>query len=702
MATQQLLQELIPGLPKIDTALVWFRRDLRVYDNPALIAALHAAKTVVPVFIWSPEEEGQFQPGRHTRWWTKHSVRKFGEQLTQIGSRLIIKRSEEAVHALLEVIRDAKAQAVFFNHLYDSISMVRDRDLKQALESMGVICRTYNSELLYEPWEVTDNDGQPFTTYKGFWDKCISMPYPPSQPLSAPPWLPPVHSNVGGLAIEDVDWFFTAEQELSTEQLKYKWKVGMEGAHELLEQFIEETGGLADFEMSRAKTDRDSTSMLSPWLHFGSISIRYVYYRVAQKHAEWLSKGQDRTRGCLDFLQQVGYREYSRYLSFHFPFITERSMLAHLRAVPWKLDQARFKAWRQGLTGYPLIDAGMKQLWAMGWAHNRVRVVASSFMVKNLLLPWQWGLKHLWDCQVDADLECDALGWQYVSGCLADAHPFSYMIDFEKECQRFDPDGEYVRRWLPVLAHLPREYVHTPWKAPDHILLDAGVELGYNYPLPVVSMDQSKQDVQMASSVVERCCSGSQLARKEPYRPPSDPAVLHVFLAHGEDFNWVFQYPEGLYNRTVSGTRGLLEGGESSDEVSFDGRQDMDAEDEEEDSLMTGDTGLETTEMFETEGHSYEEEGESAYSHDDSMKLQQHEMRTNGVRNGVRRLGLVPEGYETTSSVSGVGSGPRETSSWDESSLGVVVPDDDISSSRRHGSGRVSSSKNVSSSKTRG
>lgn len=172
---------------------------------------------------------------------------------------------------------------------------------------------------------------------------------------------------------------------------------------------------------------------------------------------------------------QVGYREYSRYLSFHFPFIHERALLAHLRAVPWRLDHNAFKAWKQGMTGYPLIDAGMKQLWSTGWAHNRARVLCGAFLVKHLLLPWQWGLKHFWDVQMDADLECDALGWQYISGCMSDAKPFSYVPDLEVEAARFDPDGAYVRRWLPVLARLPLKYVHAPWKAPPEVLAEAEV-----------------------------------------------------------------------------------------------------------------------------------------------------------------------------------------------------------------------------------
>uniref|UniRef100_A0A383WNN2 Photolyase/cryptochrome alpha/beta domain-containing protein n=1 Tax=Tetradesmus obliquus TaxID=3088 RepID=A0A383WNN2_TETOB len=578
-------------MAQLNVAIVWFRRDLRLYDNPALVAALNSARTVIPLYIWAPEEEGQFQPGRQTRWWSKHSVMCLAQSLEQLGSRLVIRRARESVEGLKAFITETGAETVFFNHLYDSISMVRDQQVKDDLRSNGILVSSFNADLLYEPWEVLDEQQQPYTTFKSYWDRCLAMPYAPPLPLPEPTGpLPAVPEHYSSMSVHEVDWFFTREQEASTEALTHRWDPAGSAAVARLEAFLEQGlpsfehdraktdresttmlspwihFGLPSFEHDRAKTDRESTTMLSPWIHFGSISVRHIYYRVAQKHAEWQAAGRDKGRSCLDFLQQMGYREYSRYLAFHFPFITERSMLAHLRAVPWRLDQDAFKAWRQGLTGYPLVDAGMRQLWSMGWCHNRVRVVASHFMVKHLLLPWQWGLKHLWDCQIDADLECDALGWQYVSGCLSDAHPFSYMIDMEQEWRRFDPDGHYVRRWLPVLSQLPNEFIHQPWAAPPEVLEDAGVELGFNYPWPIIAPDAAKEGVALASAVVERCApssgsSGSSSGtgysltpHKEPYRPPTDPSLMSSFLAASqlEPSSWRDKLPP-LYIHSATG-----------------------------------------------------------------------------------------------------------------------------------------------------
>jgi deoxyribodipyrimidine photolyase len=519
---------------------------------------------------------------------------------------------------LLQAAAEAGASAVFFNHLYDPISLVRDHEVKGALRAAGVAAHTSNGDLLYEPWEVLDpKTSRPFTRFDEFWAAAQAMPRPPAFPLPPPPSLPPLpaalQAALPGLDPgSEVDWFFSPEQEATAEPLAHRWRPGPEGAAARLEEFCSER--LPLFEHDRAKVDRESTSRLSPWIHFGSISVRYIYYRVrhavadAAARAEQLERaaaaegegggggggaqrragddaddadgpatssaaavgaadepssvggggggsGQRRrraangderhataaprqppqqpqnhqhraaalaalaaaraarsgadalARSASDFLRQMAYREYARYLSYHFPYLHERSLLAHLRAVPWRVDRAALSAWRAGQTGYPLVDAGMRQLWSTGWVHNRLRVVCASFAVKHLLLPWQWGLKHYWDAFLDADLENDALGWQYVAGCMADAHPFAYMIDLEAEAVRFDPDGEFVRRWLPALARLPTRHVHAPWKAPAEVLEAAGVEIGLTYPRRIVLLEEARERVAGAVEVIERCCA---------------------------------------------------------------------------------------------------------------------------------------------------------------------------------------------------
>lgn len=441
-----------------------------------------------------------------------------------LGSRLIYLRSAQSGGALAEAARRFGAQGVLFNHLYDPISMVRDNEVKAELSAAGLLCQSFNGDVLREPWEVLAANGRPWTCFDEFWNAHVSLPYAPPPPLPIPAVLPLVSATITGLPVQELG-LMLPEEELSNQQLEFHWGPGSAGGHTFLQDFI--LHRLPSFDSDKAKTDRNSTSKLSPYIHFGEVSVRHVYHAVKAMALEWARRGQS-TEALDAFLRQLGFREYSRYLSFHFPFTHERSLLEHLRAVPWRFDQRMFKAWRQGNTGYPLVDAGMRELWSTGWMHNRLRVVCASFLVKNLLLPWQWGLKHYWDALLDADLECDALGWQYVAGCLADAHEFSYIIDHATEAKKFDPDGNYIRRWLPVLARVPTAYIHRPWEAPESLLDDAGVELGSNYPFPVISVEESKMTLKAATEVIDRAAAksasfGAPSTARGPFRPATDP-----------------------------------------------------------------------------------------------------------------------------------------------------------------------------------
>lgn len=504
--------------PQLETAVLWFRRDLRVADNPALCAAVQAARHVVAVFLWSPEEDGQFQPGRCSRWWLNQSLAGFRQDLSALGCTLVLRRVSEARQGLLDLVHEVGAQALFFNHQYDPISMVRDNEVKAAMASKTIFCQSFNGEVLYEPWEILGPGGQPFTNFEDYWSRVMSMPYPPPALLPIPTRFNSLARAVASLELQDLE-LLSAEEEQSNQQLLHQWSPGSRGAHAMMRNFVMQR--LRAFSFDRAKTDRDSTSNMSPHIHWGEISARQVYYVVTEQVAHASPSEGFVKASAADYLRQMGFREYARYLSFHFPFTHERPLLQHLRAMPWHYDQRLFKAWRQGRTGYPLVDAGMRQLWSTGWLHNRARVVCASFLVKNLLLPWQWGLKHFWDALLDADLECDALGWQYCSGCLIDAHPLGHMIDHQHEAKRYDPEGNWVRRWLPVLARLPVQYIHRPWAAPSKVLSDAGVELGSNYELPVVAEEESATHLAYACSMVEQSLASDAPNAQMPYRQAS-------------------------------------------------------------------------------------------------------------------------------------------------------------------------------------
>ncbi|KAL7262610.1 hypothetical protein ACSBR1_000885 [Camellia fascicularis] len=475
--------------------IVWFRRDLRVEDNPALAAGVRAG-AVVAVFIWAPEEEGHYYPGRVSRWWLKHSLALFDSSLRNLGTSLITKRSTDTVSTLLEVVKSTGATQLFFNHLYDPLSLVRDQRAKEVLTAQGIAVRSFNADLLYEPWEVHDDQGHPFTIFEAFWERCLSMPYDPEAPL-----LPPKRITSGDVSRcpSDTLIFEDESEKGSNALLARAWSPGWSNADKALTTFI--NGPLIEYSKNRRKADSATTSFLSPHLHFGEVSVRKGFHLVRIKQVLWANEGNKAGEESVNlFLKSIGLREYSRYMSFSHPYSHERPLLGHLKFFPWVVDEGYFKAWRQGRTGYPLVDAGMRELWATGWLHDRIRVVVSSFFVKVLQLPWRWGMKYFWDTLLDADLESDALGWQYISGTLPDSREFDRIDNPQFEGYRFDPNGEYVRRWLPELARLPTEWIHHPWNAPESVLQAAGIELGSNYPSPIVEIDAAKARLQEALS----------------------------------------------------------------------------------------------------------------------------------------------------------------------------------------------------------
>ncbi|OWM79950.1 hypothetical protein CDL15_Pgr006254 [Punica granatum] len=478
-------------------SIVWFRRDLRVEDNPALAAGVRAG-SVVAVFIWAPEEEGPYYPGRVSRWWLKQSLSHLDSSLRSLGTALVAKRSTDSVSSLLELVKATGATQLFFNHLYDPLSLIRDHRAKEVLTAQGVTVRSFNADLLYEPWEVSDEQGRPFTTFADFWERCLSMPFDPEAPL-----LPPKRIISGDISRcpSDTLVFEDESEKGSNALLARAWSPGWSNADKALATFI--NGPLIEYSENRRKADSATTSFLSPHLHFGEVSVRKLFHLVRIKQVLWANEGNKAGEESVNlFLKSIGLREYSRYMSFNHPYSHERPLLGHLKFFPWVVDENYFKAWRQGRTGYPLVDAGMRELWATGWLHDRIRVVVSSFFVKVLQLPWRWGMKYFWDTLLDADLESDALGWQYISGTLPDGREFDRIDNPQFEGYKFDPNGEYVRRWLPELARLPTEWIHHPWNAPESVLQAAGIELGSNYPLPIVGIDAAKAHLQEALSIM--------------------------------------------------------------------------------------------------------------------------------------------------------------------------------------------------------
>lgn len=481
-------------MEKNSKTIVWFRRDLRIEDNPALAAGARNG-SVFPVFIWCPKEEGQFYPGRVSRWWLKQSLIHLEQSLKSLGAELVLIKAQNTLSALTECVDAVGATKVVYNHLYDPVSLVRDHNIKQKLGELGISVQSYNGDLLNEPWEVYDDDGKVFTTFDAYWEKSLRMQNEPVSHL--PPWrLTQAAGSVKMCSIEELGLENESEKP-SNALLGKGWAPGWSNADKALTEFVEHN--LLAYSKDRLRVGGNSTSLLSPYLHFGEVSVRKVFNSVRLKQILWTKEGNSiGEKSASIYLRAIGLREYSRYICFNFPFTHERSLLNNLRFFPWNANQAHFKAWRQGRTGYPLVDAGMRELWATGWVHNKIRVIVSSFFVKFLLLPWQWGMKYFWDTLLDADLESDIIGWQYISGSLPDGHELERLDNPEVQGFNFDPEGEYVRHWLPELARMPAEWIHHPWDAPLNVLKAAGVELGMNYPNPIIDVDVARDRLMQA------------------------------------------------------------------------------------------------------------------------------------------------------------------------------------------------------------
>lgn len=468
----------------MSTALVWFRRDLRLDDNPALRAAAARSRRLVPVFIYAPDEEAPWEPGAASRWWLHHSLAALDASLADAGSRLVL-RTGPSLGALRALAQQTGAGHVFWNRLYEPACVQRDTAIKEALQADGIAVESSNGALLDEPWENTRDGGEPYRVFTPFWRARLRDGLQRAT-VAAPRALPPLPDGVDSTPLDALGLLPTIPWD---EGLAQAWRPGERGAREALERFLDEA-------VVRYPSDRDhpglaGTSRLSPHLHFGEISPRRIVASTEAAAGRTAKEGL--IAGTESFIREVGWREFAYHLIFHFPRTAEEPLDRRFDGFRWTADHAAdLEAWQRGRTGIPVVDAGMRELWHTGWMHNRIRMVVASLLTKNLLVPWQTGARWFWDTLVDADLASNTLGWQWTAGCGADAAPYFRIFNPVLQGRKFDPDGTYVRRWVPELAALPDGVLHQPWASREPVLADAGVVLGRTYPLPVVDLKGSR------------------------------------------------------------------------------------------------------------------------------------------------------------------------------------------------------------------
>jgi deoxyribodipyrimidine photo-lyase len=457
----------------------WFRRDLRLGDNPALTAAVRTGATVVPVYVLDEDEADPFELGGASRWWLHGSLASLDRSLREKGSRLILRRGD-SVSALMELAASTGASAIYVTRGYEPRARAVERSLNEACAPAGLTLQRFGGSLLWEPEAIKTGAGAPFRVFTPFYRACRTARSPagslaPPQALPAPArWPDSAALPDWGLLPKRPDW---------AGGLRATWQPGEAAATERLTAFL--SGPASNYADDRNRPDEEGTSRLSPYLHFGEISVRQCWN--AARAAQGTAEGG---RGIEAFLRELVWREFSAHLLFHFPRTLTSPFRPEFERFPQRLDAeaaARdLAAWRRGRTGFPIVDAGMRQLWQTGWMHNRVRMIAASLLTKHLLLPWQEGARWFFDTLVDADLASNTASWQWVAGSGADAAPYFRVFNPVLQGAKFDPAGDYVRRFVPELGGLPAAHIHAPWEAPAEVLAAAGVRLGENYPLPIV------------------------------------------------------------------------------------------------------------------------------------------------------------------------------------------------------------------------
>ncbi len=473
-----------------ETVIYWFRNDLRLTDLPALAAAGAGGRQILPCFVLDDDAAGDWAPGGASRWWLHHSLRQLDTSLRELGSELLVLRGATA-HTLIELAAQVDAGLVYCSEAYEPWARLQQRRVHDTLWAAGIEVHMEPGALLHHPEAVRTGAGEPYKVFTPFWRACRQQPEPAAC-LPAPKAKAFAAVEISGLP--ESQWDLLPTRPNWAVGWEAIWQPGETGAAQALQNFI--ARALDDYSEGRDFPAANKTSRLSPHLHFGEISPRQVWHAIRQD-------GNADPKAAEKFLAEVGWREFCYQLLYHNPEIPEKPFKDTFGEMPWLADEQHLKAWQRGQTGYPIVDAGMRELWQTGFMHNRVRMIVASFLTKHLLLPWQWGERWFWDTLVDADLANNSCGWQWVAGCGADAAPYFRIFNPVLQGKKFDPEGEYVRHWVPEIAGLPDRYLHAPWEAPPSLLEETEITLGDDYPSPIVDHKTARESALEAYRIVK-------------------------------------------------------------------------------------------------------------------------------------------------------------------------------------------------------
>ena len=469
-----------PGQSSQERTIVWFRKDLRIQDNPSLFAALENNQRIIPVFIWDEEAGGSWKLGASSRWWLHHALLDLSQSIRNLGGQLLLLKGK-AEEVIPHLANKYGAKQVYYGRTYDPSGIETQVQVEEALDQAGIESQSFNSSLLQEPWETKNGSGKPFQVFTPYWRKSRQIIY--REPLSYNPSklnfeaLPTPQTKLDDLElIPHHPWHH---------KLGEHWEVTEEAGLRMIRRTVDEV--TRSYATRRNHPAVEGTSRLSPYLAWGLVSPRQICQAVLSAENEGSLRGENK------FLVEIGWREFSYHLLYHYPTIPDQPLRPKYASFPWLEDPESLDNWKFGNTGYPMVDAGMRQLYETGWMHNRVRMVVASFLVKHLLLPWNEGAKWFWDTLVDADLASNTQGWQWAAGCGADAAPYFRIFNPITQGEKFDARGEYAKQWIPSLENLPSKWVFRPWEAPPSLLSESGIELGKDYPSPCIDHAYGRQ-----------------------------------------------------------------------------------------------------------------------------------------------------------------------------------------------------------------
>ena len=461
---------------------MWFRRDLRLDDNPALAAAAAASENnVICLYILEDQSDGR-GPGGASKWWLDKSLRALAAEIKKHGGTLILRKGA-AKSVLQDVIDSTGAKSVFWNRRYDLSGREIDTDLKSHFKDTNIDVESFNGSVLTEPWTQTTGSGGYYKVYSPYW-RSVQANY------QSPPAAPrPTLLKAWALPSDDLDdWQLHPTHPDWSKGFDGPWQPGTAGAKQRLAAFLD--GPVASYKEDRNRPDIETgTSGLSPHLAYGEISPAQIWRATKDR----LNSGAIIEKGAHTFLSEVVWRDFAYVLLFHNPELATENFKRDFDLMPWRQDEVALRAWQKGQTGYPIVDAGMRQLWHTGWMHNRVRMIVASFLTKHLLIHWRHGEDWFWDTLGDADPASNSASWQWTAGSGADAAPYFRVFNPITQGEKFDETGDYVRKWCPELARLPRKYLYQPWEADPLILQEAGITLGDTYPHPIVAHKQGRE-----------------------------------------------------------------------------------------------------------------------------------------------------------------------------------------------------------------